>query len=286
MALSLAIGWNKDKSEMPAPSLSRQIPASGKGGDGGNLIITDNAQVDHAQSGKGGLGGLGGDGGAGGRVEVHGKAHVLDLKSGDGGDAGQIPSNSISPPKPDGASSAPAPGQGGKGVNGGGDGGSGAYLKAIIPVTPGSKLTIHVGEGGKQGMDGGDSYIIDPSVSTTPILLAGGGRTGRPPAVCPPTATFDANSLVVLNDCLKKIDGKPVEFYYMPNHDRDAESAVKSFFEQHGIAIADSRGKSIRSNMPFGVGMRCELIPPVVVIGPRPAPTHGPQGAFDIIPAP
>jgi hypothetical protein len=278
----------------PKPSSRTASSKSGQGGRGGKFIATDNALIEHARTGNGGAGGAGGNGGAGGDFEAHGNAHILNAITGNGGDAGHLdgsranggesPAKAMGiPPLPDGR----YPGRGGYGVNGGGGGGSGACAEAIIPVIPGHNLNIVVGDGGKEGKDGGDTMIFDPLISTTtPLFATHGGHAGHPAPVCSPTMAFDDNGAAILNDCLQKIKGKPIEFYYEPNYDHDADRAVKSFFEQHGIVIADARGKTVKSNLPFGIGMRCELVPPVVVVGPRPEPSHGPQGAFVIIPTP
>ncbi len=58
-----------------------------------------------------------------------------------------------------------------------GGGGGGAYAKSLIAVTPGQAMDIEVGVGGTGGQptasDGGNSWVIDPSV-----FLAEGGKAG------------------------------------------------------------------------------------------------------------
>lgn len=79
----------------------------------------------------------------------------------------------------------------------GADGGGGGHSRGLIPVTPGTSLTVKVGQGGRTaayganyggggaaganadlsyaGTGGGGAYIFN---STTPLLIAGGGGGG------------------------------------------------------------------------------------------------------------
>lgn len=55
----------------------------------------------------------------------------------------------------------------------------GSYCKAVLPVAPGHVLMVSPGAGGGQGnllsLNGGDSTVVDESVSASPLLLAPGG---------------------------------------------------------------------------------------------------------------
>ncbi len=58
-----------------------------------------------------------------------------------------------------------------------GGGGGGAFSRSILTVTPGSTLTIYVGNGGSSGADGQNSWVSTTTSVANAIILAEGGQS-------------------------------------------------------------------------------------------------------------
>lgn len=127
------------------------------------LSIDDGAPpATHVSLGGGGGTAPGAGGGGGGAID--------DAQGGAGGPGGNTSNFSGSP------GTAPGAGGGGAGAfgpesKGGEGGGGGEYKVFVMDVTPGMTIPIKVGEGGKAGEDGGDTWFGD--------IVAKGGKGGK-----------------------------------------------------------------------------------------------------------
>jgi hypothetical protein len=77
-------------------------------------------------------------------------------------------------------------------ICGGGGGGGGAYVRAVVPVTPGEVLSFTVGAGGTAAAPNGDDTILTAPASGR-SAVAGGGRAGLNLSAGPTTACPSSN---------------------------------------------------------------------------------------------
>lgn len=128
------------------------------------LSISDGEpSATHVSLGGGGGSAPGAGGGGGGAI---GDAH-----GGVGGPGGNTYNFSGSPGTAPGAGGGGA-GAFGPGSKGGGGGGGGEYKSFMMDVIPGLTIPIKIGEGGRLGEDGGDTWFGD--------IVVKGGKAGTP----------------------------------------------------------------------------------------------------------
>lgn len=114
---------------------------------------------------------LGGDGGSAPGAGGGGGGAIGDANGGAGGPGGNSYNFSGSQGTAHGAGGG-GTGAFGPGSKGGGGGGGGDHKSFVIDVVPGMKVPIKIGEGGKPGEDGGDTWFGD--------IVAKGGKAGAP----------------------------------------------------------------------------------------------------------